>query len=90
MTVQAAVDEIAQVERGGAVLEPGIVLGGAQVAEFEPPPAAAGDLGDHPFHIRPVFPVVLPQGGLGGPGRAGGPQDRIVRVQPQGPPVFGG
>ncbi len=30
----------------GAVLEPGVVLDGAEVAESEAPPAAAGSLGD--------------------------------------------
>ncbi len=31
--VRAAADEVAQVEGGGAVLEPGVVSGGAEVAE---------------------------------------------------------
>src|SRR5215472_9763407 len=88
--VQAAAGEVVQVQGGGAVLQPGVVLGGAEVAQLEPPPAAAGDLGDHPFHIRPVLLVVLAQGGLGGPGRAGSPQDRIAGMQAQGPPSFGG
>ena len=35
--VQAAADEVAQIECGGAVAEPGVVLGGAQVAEFDAP-----------------------------------------------------
>jgi hypothetical protein len=53
--VQAAGDEVAQVEGCGAVLEPGVVAGGAEVAEFEAPPAAAGDLGDDPFDVGPYF-----------------------------------
>ncbi len=32
---QATADEVAQVEGGGAVLEPGVVPGGAEVAELE-------------------------------------------------------
>src|SRR5438046_501552 len=56
---QTAADEIAQVQGGGAVLEPGVVAGGAEVAEFEAPPAAGGDLGDDPLHVGPELLVVL-------------------------------
>jgi hypothetical protein len=31
--------EVARVQRGGAALEPGVVLGGAVVAQLDPPPA---------------------------------------------------
>src|SRR5262249_10224078 len=86
----AAADEVAQVKSSGAVLQPGVVAGGADIAELEAPPAAAGDLGDHPFDVGPVCAVVLAQGGLSSPGSAGGPQDRIAGVQVQGPPGFGG
>ena len=85
LTGQAAADEVTQVERGGPVLEPGVVAGGAQVAEFEAPPAAAGDLGDDPFHVRPELLVVLTQAGPGGPVAAGGPQQRVAGVQVQDP-----
>ena len=76
--VQAAADEVAQSECGGAVAEPGVVLGGAQVAEFEAPPTAAGDLGDHPFGVGPVFPVVPTQRKAGQP-RWRGPHARSHR-----------
>jgi hypothetical protein len=41
--VQAAVDEVAQVENGGAAFQPGIVAVCAAVAEFEAASASAGD-----------------------------------------------
>src|SRR5712692_6188059 len=84
---QAAAGEVAQVEGGGADLEPGVVLGHPGVAEFEPPPAAGGDLGDHPLDVGPVLLVFLAQGGLGSPG---GPQDRVAGVQVQAAPASGG
>src|SRR6266487_3316395 len=56
---EAAVDEVAQVQGGGAVLEPGVVAGGAEVVEFEAPAAAGGDLGDDPLHVGPELLVVL-------------------------------
>jgi hypothetical protein len=60
-----------RVEGGGAVLEPGVVAGGAKVAEFEAPPAAAGDLGDDAFHVGPVLAVALAEGWLDGPAGPG-------------------
>jgi len=82
---QAMVDEVAQVEGGGAVLEPGVVAGGAEVAELEAAPAAGGELGDGPLDVGPVVPVVLAQGWAGGPGAAGGAQQRVVFGQVEGP-----
>src|SRR6266568_4102894 len=87
---EAAADEVAQVEGCGAVLEPGVVPGGAEVAESEAPPAAAGDLGDHPFDAGAELPVVLTQAGLGCPAGARGAQQRIVLVQDQRTAVLAG
>src|SRR5690348_10584678 len=87
---QAAADEVAQVEGGGPVLEPGVVTGDAEVAEFEAPSAAAGDLGDHPLNVGPVLVVVLAQRRLRGPGGAGRAQHRVVGVQLQGAAGLGG
>ena len=81
---QAAADEVAQVEGGGAVLEPGVVAEGAAVAEFEAPPAAADDLGDDPLNIGAVLAVVLAEGWLGSPVRPGSAKQRVVLVQDQG------
>src|SRR5258708_11484904 len=78
---EAAADEVAQVEGCGAVLEPGVVPGGAEGAELEAPPAAAGDLGDHPFDVGAELLVVLTRPGLGSPARARGPPQRVVLVQ---------
>jgi hypothetical protein len=46
----------------------------AEVADFEAPPAAGGDLGDDPPHVGPVLPVVLTWSWAGGPVAAGGPK----------------
>src|SRR5512135_156420 len=43
---QALADQIAQVQGGGAALEPGVVLGHPAVAELEPAAPAGGHLGD--------------------------------------------
>jgi len=43
---KGAAEEITQVEAGGAAGEPGGVLGGAAVAQFQAAAAGAGDLGD--------------------------------------------
>src|SRR2546430_15735151 len=87
---QAPVDEVAQVEGCGPVLEPGVVLGRAKVAELEAPPAAAGDLGDDAPDVGAVLAVVLAQGWPGGPVRPGTAQQRVVLVQVKGAPVLGG
>src|SRR5713226_7514911 len=78
---EAAADEVAQVEGCGAVFEPGVVAGGAEIAESEAPPAAAGDLGDHPFDVGAELPVVLTQPGLGCPAGARGAQQVVAGVQ---------
>ncbi len=45
-TSESTADEVAQVESGGTACEPGVVLGGAAVAEFQAATTAAGDLRD--------------------------------------------
>src|SRR6266498_2968954 len=57
---EAAADEVAQVEGGGAALQPGVVGGHTQVAQLQAAAATAGKLGDDAFHVRPVAPVVIP------------------------------
>src|SRR5260370_41904017 len=74
---QALADQVAQVQRGGAALEPGMVLGGAAVAELEPAAAEGGDLGDGAFHVGPPGGVVLAQPG-GGPVAAGAAQQVVA------------
>src|SRR6266581_2709518 len=78
---QALPEQVAQVERGGAALEPGIILGRPAVAELEPPSPPGGDLGDGAFDVRAVCHVVLAQPAAGGPVRAGGAQQVIAGVQ---------
>src|SRR6266700_4027599 len=51
----------------GAVLEPGVVLDGAEVAESEAPPAAAGSLKDDPCPAGPVPLAVLARSRVGRP-----------------------
>jgi len=77
---------VRRLRAGGAVLQPGVVAGGAEVAEFEAPPAPAGDLGDDPFDAGPVLPVILTEGGLGGPAGAGGAQQRFRCTPPRSAP----
>src|SRR6266545_2432610 len=64
---EAAADEVAQVEGGGAALQAAA--------------ATAGKLGDDAFHVRPVAPVVIPQVGVLGPVAAGLAQQRVVVAQ---------
>ena len=59
----------------GAVLEPGVVLDGAEVAESEAPPAAAGSLGDDPCPAGPVPLAVLARYRVGRLGGAVSTQD---------------
>ena len=87
---QAAAEQVAQVQRGGAALEPGVVPGHSAVAELEPASPPGGDLGDGALDVGPVCHVVLAQPGAGGPVRAGGAQQAVVLVQVQGAAVFGG
>src|SRR4029078_9471669 len=56
---EATTDQVAQVQRRGAPLEPGVVLDGAAVAQLDPLPALAGDLGDDPLGVPPVVAVGL-------------------------------
>src|SRR5260221_9203468 len=78
---QALAEQIAQVQRSGAPLEPGMVLGRPAVAELDPAAPPGGYLGDGPFHVGPVSHVVLAQPGTGGPVRAGLPEQVIAFVQ---------
>jgi hypothetical protein len=81
---EATTDQVAQVQRRGAPLEPGVVVDGAAVAQLDPLPALAGDLGDDPLDVRPVVAVVLAQRGVGCPVGSGGAQQVVVFVQDQG------
>src|SRR5208283_1335900 len=78
---QALADQVTQVEGGGAALEPGVVPGGPAVAELEAASPPGGDLGDGAFDVGPVLHVVLAQPRVGGPVRAGGPEQVITLVQ---------
>ena len=62
---QAASGQVLQVQRRGAALEPGVVLGHFAVAELDPAAAPGGDLGDDTLDVGPVGPVVLAQPGAG-------------------------
>jgi hypothetical protein len=42
---ETASEEITQIESGGASGEPGVVLDGALIAQFQAPGTTAGDLG---------------------------------------------
>lgn len=66
-----------------------MVFGGAAVAEFDPSAAAAGDLGDGPFHVRPVSAIPLPKVGIFGPVTSGPAHHRVVRVQLELSPGLG-
>ena len=87
---QAVAEQVAQVQRGGAAFEPGVVRGYAAVAEFDPASSPGRDLGDGAFDVGPVCRVVLAEPGGGGPVCAGGAQQAVVFVQAQGAAVFGG
>src|ERR1700689_4451185 len=72
---QPPADQVAQVQCGGPVAEPGVVLGFSPVAELEAAAAEGRDLGDGPLDVRPVRHVVLAQCGpvaAGGARAAGG------------------
>jgi hypothetical protein len=70
--VQAAAEQVAQVEGGGAALEPRVVLEGASVAKFQAAPAAGGDLRDGAFDVGSVLGVLRSLVRVVGPGPAGG------------------
>src|SRR6266550_1047990 len=78
---QALAEQVAQVERGGAALEPGVVPGCPAVAELDPPSPPGGGLGDGAFDVGPVCRVVLAQPAAGGPVRAGGAEQVVAGVQ---------
>ena len=69
-------------------VQPGVVLGRAEVAQPDPVPAAGGGPGDDPLDHRPGWVGLpeFPRAGLG----AGGAQQAFVRVDLQAPAVFGG
>src|SRR6516225_1827303 len=48
---QAVAEQGAQVHRGGAALEPGVVLGFSAVAELDPASPPGGNLGDGTFDV---------------------------------------
>src|SRR5271157_16066 len=75
---QALAGQVAQVQRGGTPLEPGVVPGGPAVTELEAPASPGGDLGDGAFHVGPPGHVVL---ALPGPAGAGGAQQVIAGMQ---------
>ena len=76
--VRALAGQVAQVQRGGAALEQGVVPGGPAVTELEAPAAPGGDLGDDAFHLGPPGHVVRAQPG---PAGAGGAQHVVARMQ---------
>src|SRR5258705_2012850 len=87
--VQAAVDEVAQVEGGGATPEPCVVIGGAPVAQLEASPASAGDLGDDAFDVGSGSPVAVAQLGVVLPVAAGLTQQVVVFMQDDLPAGLG-
>src|SRR6266545_6731845 len=78
---QATAGEVAQVQGSGAPLEPGVVVGDAQVAQLEAAAATAGELGDDPLHVGSVAPVAFPQVGVVGPLAAGLAQQGVVPMR---------
>src|SRR3712207_2297622 len=82
--VESAAEEGAQVQRGGAALEPGVVLGGAAVAQRDPAPAAVGDLRDDALNVGSLLLIVRTQLRVAGPVGAGGAQQVVVVVQGDG------
>src|SRR6266566_7747126 len=78
---QALADQAAQVQRGGAALEPGVIPGRPAVAELEPPSPPGGHLGDGAFDVRAVRLIVLAQPAAGGPAGPGGAEQVITGVQ---------
>lgn len=86
---ESAADEVTQIESCGAACEPGVVLDGAAIAEFQAAAAVAGDLGDDPFHVGPERPVFLTQSGFGGPMLPSPvpPSHTTASTAEQGPPV---
>src|SRR5207247_10670515 len=51
---QAVPQQCPQVDRGAPVVQPGVVLGGADVAQPDPPPVAGRSPGAAPLVPRPV------------------------------------
>src|SRR5262249_34606279 len=76
------VDEPAEVEGGGPVVEPDVVLGDAAVAGGDEP-------GDGRLDRRPPPAVFVLPGGVGG-GPAGGGQQGVLGVDGQNAPGLGG
>src|SRR5215217_7464109 len=75
VAVQAEGEEAAEVECGGSGVEPGVVLGGAAVAQAA---VAAGEPGDGAFDHGPVLPVQGLEGGVCGAGAVGAGERVVV------------
>src|SRR6516165_3177780 len=75
---QAVPEQGAQVDRGAPGVQPGVVLGGAEVAEPDPAAVLGGGPGDDPLDGGPggVGLLEIVGAGLG----AGGTQQVLVRV----------
>src|SRR5215212_1424596 len=74
VAVQAEGEYAAEVECGGSGVEPGVVLGGAAVAQAA---VAAGEPGDGAFDHGPVLPVEGLKFRVGG-AAAGGAGESVV------------
>src|SRR6266702_1063908 len=85
---QAAVDQGPQVQPGAPVVQPGVVLGRADVAEPDPAAVLGGDPGDGPLDARPgrVGALEPRRSGLG----AGFAEQALMRVDGHRPAIFGG
>src|SRR6266487_4649455 len=81
------VDQPAQVEGGGPVVEPGVVLGDAPVGDAAV--ATGGEPGDGPLDGGTPSAVFGLPGRVGG-GAAGGSQERVLGVDAEDSPGCGG
>src|SRR5215813_10394475 len=81
------VDQAAEVEGGGPVVEPGVVFGDAPVGDAAV--AVGGEPGDGPLDRGAPAAVFGPPGRVGG-GLAGGGQQGVLGVDAEDPPGLGG
>lgn len=51
---ESGLNQGAQVDGGGSVMQPGVVLVNADVAQLDPPAVAGGGPGDDPLDIRRI------------------------------------
>src|SRR5215467_4328885 len=86
---EAEVEQPAQVEGGGAGVDPPVVRCDAAVGHSAAASADSDQPGDGSFDHGPVLSVGVAQVGVGGPGSASRAQDRVVGVQVQRPAVSG-